>query len=203
MAAAALVCLCTTAFARPADAQVNIKVLGGLTSAAERQPFFGGAIGAGVGWIELDVEAGRMTDILPSGLLDRLNDLQRQRGLPVRAIAKMPATYVAGNLRIMAPAGPVRPFVSVGTGIARLEPRFDVSVVGISLGDVFGAVSVEPRTETLVAVGAGLRLHFGETGLVEAGYRYMVVFTDFGLESGFNVGRPDVSVVYGALGFRF
>ena len=31
----------------------------------------------------------------------------------------------------------------------------------------------------------------------------MVLFTGFGLESGFNVGRPDVSVVYGALGFRF
>jgi len=203
LVAASVVCLLALAAAPPAHAQVSAKVLGGVTRAAGSEPFIAGSLGVRAGFIEVEGEVGRMFDILPSGLLDRLNELQREKGLPVQAIAKMPATYAMGSLRIISPTGPVRPFGTVGAGIARVEPKFDVVVAGISLGDVFGLTSVEARTETMLMAGVGVRIDVGRSGLLEAGYRYLLLFTDFGLESGLTIGRPDVNVVYGALGFRF
>ena len=196
-------CLLLLLSATPAYSQVSGKVLVGMTNAAGQEPLVGGALGLRAGWIELEGEAGRMFDILPSGLLDRLNDLQRERGLQVQAIAKMPATYFTGSLRIISPAGPIRPFGSIGGGIARLEPKFDVTVAGISLGDVFGLTSLDPRTETMLTAGAGVRIDVGRAGLVELGYRYQVLFTEFGLESGLRIDRPDFNTIYGAIGFRF
>jgi opacity protein-like surface antigen len=203
LVAASVACLLALAAASPAQAQVSAKVLGGVTRAAGSEPFISGSLGVRTGFIEVEGEVGRMFDILPSGLLDRLNELQRENGLPVQAIAKMPATYAMGNLRIISPAGPVRPFGTVGVGIARVEPKFDVVVAGISLGDVFGLTSVEARTETMLMAGAGVRIDVGRSGLLEVGYRYLVLFADFDLESGLTIGRPDFNVVYGALGFRF
>jgi hypothetical protein len=203
LVAAPVACVTLLAAVPPAHAQVSAKVLGGMTRAAESEPFIAGALGVRAGFIEVEGEVGRMFDILPSGLLDRLNELQRERGLPVQAIAKMPATYAMGSVRLIAPAGPVRPFAGVGGGIVRVEPKFDVVVAGISLGDVFGLTSVDARTETLLMAGAGVRIDVGRSGLLEVGYRYLLLFTDFGLESGLTIGRPDVNVVYGALGFRF
>jgi hypothetical protein len=201
--AASAVSVLALGIAPPAQAQVSAKVLGGVTRAAATEPFIAGSLGLRAGFIEVEGEVGRLFDILPSGLLDRLNDLQREQGLPVQAIAKMPATYAMGNLRIISPVGPVRPFGTVGAGIARVEPTFDVVVAGISLGDVFGLTSVNPRTETMLMAGAGVRIDVGRSGLLELGYRYLLLFADFGLESGLTIGRPDVNVVYGALGFRF
>jgi hypothetical protein len=201
--AASAVSVLALGIAPPAQAQVSAKVLGGVTRAAATEPFIAGSLGLRAGFIEVEGEVGRLFDILPSGLLDRLNDLQREQGLPVQAIAKMPATYAMGNLRIISPVGPVRPFGTVGAGIARVEPTFDVVVAGISLGDVFGLTSVNPRTQTMLMAGAGVRIDVGRSGLLEVGYRYLLLFADFGLESGLTIGRPDVNVVYGALGFRF
>jgi hypothetical protein len=48
-----------------------------------------------------------------------------------------------------------------------------------------------------------VRIDVGRSGLLEVGYRYLVLFADFDLESGLTIGRPDFNVVYGALGFRF
>jgi hypothetical protein len=201
--AASAVSVLALGIAPPAQAQVSAKVLGGVTRAAATEPFIAGSLGLRAGFIEVEGEVGRLFDILPSGLLDRLNDLQREQGLPVQAIAKMPATYAMGNLRIISPVGPVRPFGTVGAGIARVEPTFDVVVAGISLGDVFGLTSVNPRTQTMLMAGAGVRIDVGRSRLLEVGYRYLLLFADFGLESGLTIGRPDLNVVYGALGFRF
>ena len=195
-------CVAMLVTAGTASAQVSLRVLGGVTTAAGESPFVAGSLGGRLAWIEIDVEGGRMFDILPEGLLDRLNDLQRQQGLPVQAIAKLPATYALGNLRFISPAGPVQPFVSAGAGFARLEPRFDVVVAGISLGDVFGLTSGGTQTEPLATAGAGLRIDVGR-GYLDLGYRYLVIFSDFGLESGLRVGRTHVNSVYGALGISF
>ncbi|HUF46228.1 MAG TPA: hypothetical protein VMM93_00365 [Vicinamibacterales bacterium] len=203
VASGALALAWALALPTTAAAQVSGRFLGGFTHAAEREPFLGAALGLRAGVIEIDGEVGRMFNILPDGLLERLNELQIEQGLPVQAIAKLPATYYMGNLRVFVPLGPVRPFVAVGAGVARLEPRFEVSVAGISLGDVFGLADAAPRTESLFAAGGGVRIHVGDHGLVEAGYRYLFVFTDFSLASGFRVGRPDVNNIYGAIGFRF
>jgi hypothetical protein len=120
----------------------------------------------------------------------------------VQAIAKLPATYVLGNLRLISPAGPVQPFLSAGAGIARLEPRFEVVIAGISLGDVFGLTSTTPQTEPMATAGGGVRIDVGR-GHLDVGYRYLVVFSDFGLESGLRVGRTHVNSVYGMLGISF
>jgi len=165
--------------AAPARAQLYGQVLGGVTHAAQTEPFFAGAIGARITFVDVNVEVGRMMNILPKGLLDQLNELQREKGLPVQAIAELPATYVLGNIRIISPSGPVRPYVGGGIGVARIEPRFNVTVAGISLGDVFGVTSIGRDTRTMLAGGGGLRIDLGPKASLDLGYRYMRVLTDY------------------------
>jgi hypothetical protein len=187
----------------PAAAQVHLQLIGGMTSAAERAPFFGAALGVRLGAIEVDVEGGRFSNILSKGVLAAVNDLQRQRGLAVQGIASVPATYALGSLRVIPGAGPFRPFVSAGFGVARLSPRINVVVEGISLGDVFGLTSFESRTEPMAAVGAGLRVGAGALH-VEAGYRYLVIFNDFRtLNLSANGTMTRINSVYAALGVGF
>lgn len=169
----------TVLAASPARAQVYGQVLGGMTHAAQTEPFFAGAIGARITFVDVNVEVGRMLNILPKGILDQLNELQRARGLAVQAIAELPATYVMGNVRVISPSGPVRPYVGAGIGVARIEPRFNVTVAGISLGDVFGLTDIGADNRTLLAGGAGLRIDLGPRASVDVGYRYMRVLTDY------------------------
>lgn len=185
-----------------ARAQVHLQLLGGATSAAARQPSFGAAIGVRVKFIEIDVEGGRFNDVLSKGVLDGLNELQRQRGLPIQGIASVPANYVLGSLRVIPGAGPFRPFVTAGFGLARLSPRINVVVDGISLGDVFGLTSFGSRTEPMATVGAGLRLD-GRVLHVEGGYRHIVIFSDFRTLNFAGSGPTHVNSVYGAVGVRF
>jgi hypothetical protein len=199
---AAMAVICGLATATGAAAQVSARVTGGVTSAASEAPFVGAGLAARVKWFEVEGEVGRMVDILPDGLLDRLNELQRERDLPVRAVAKLPATYALGTLRLVSSSGPVQPFVTVGAGIARLEPTFEVVVAGVSLGDVFGLTSSGATTEPLVTAGGGLRIDL-RRAVIDLGYRYLAVYTDFGLESGLGRTRSGVNVVYGAIGIVF
>jgi hypothetical protein len=121
----------------------------------------------------------------------------------VQGIATVPATYALASLRIIPGVGPLRPFITAGAGMARLTPRVDVVVEGISLGDVFGLTSLGARTEPLAAVGAGLRLDGGRFH-VEAGYRYIVVFTDFrSANIGAGTTQTRINNVYGAIGVGF
>jgi hypothetical protein len=196
---------CTAILTAPtvARAQVHLQLLGGATSAAETQPFLGAGIGARIGFIEIDVEGGRFRDVVPKGVIEALNDLQRERGLPVQAIASVPATYALAAVRVIPGAGGVRPFISGGAGLARLRPRLDIVIEGISLGDVFGLTSFGSYTVPLATAGAGLRVEIGALHL-EGGYRHVVIFSDF---------RPaDLAVsgvltrlngAYGAIGVRF
>jgi hypothetical protein len=191
--------------AAPVSAQVQMQILGGVTRAAATSPFVGGALTARAGWFEIGGEAGRLVDVLPKGLLDKLNELQRQHGLPVRAIASLPATYVMGTVKLISPVGPARPFVAAGFGIARAQPRFDVTVAGISLGDVFGLTSAQPENDKMLALGGGIRLDVGQRASVEAGYRYLRIYSDFRFDP---TSRNDkvltnAHAFYGALGIRF
>ncbi|MCC7009835.1 MAG: hypothetical protein IT184_13595 [Acidobacteria bacterium] len=183
-------------------AAAHLQILGGVTDAAERAPMFGAALGLRLTFIEVDVEAGHFNNVLSKTLLDALNDLQRERDLPVQAIAELPANYVLGTLRIIPAAGPIRPFLSVGGGVARLKPRLKIVVEGISLGDVFGLTTLGSQDEPIATVGAGLRIDPGKIHL-EVGYRLVAVFTNY---RGFNIsanGATYVNNIYGALGVRF
>lgn len=184
------------------SAQVSARLTGGLTNAAQNQPFFGGGVAIRLGVVEIEAEAGRMVDVLPGGVLDRLNALQMDRDLPVRAIAQLPVKYAMGSLRLVSSAGPLQPFIAVGGGVARIEPRFTIVVEGISLGDVFGLTSQGSVTEPLVTAGAGLRFDV-ERVTVDVGYRYLAIMTNFGLANGFRQGRTDISSLYGTIGVVF
>jgi hypothetical protein len=193
--------LAVVAMPAVARAQVHLQLLGGMTSAAGREPFIGGGIGARLSFIEIGVEAGRLNDVLPRGVLDALNELQREQGLPVQAIASVPATYAFASLRIIPGIGVVRPFVQGGFGMARLEPRVEVNVGGISLGDVFGLTSFAAQTEPMAVAAGGVRI--GNKSHVEVGYRYVVIFSDF---RGFNRNSgvlTYVNALYGAVGVGF
>jgi hypothetical protein len=189
--------------AAPAHAQFIGQAIGGMTSAADQQIFLGGSLGARAGFVEFDVEVGRMRDIMPKGLASALNDLQDERDLPVRAIARLTNTYVSGNLRLISPAGPVRPFVGGGAGLAHLEPKFEISVLGVNLGDLFGLTSVEAQNKLMLHGGGGLSFDVGEQATFDLGYRYLVVDTEFtpvNLVTGVNVRAH---VFYVAFGARF
>lgn len=186
-----------------AHAQAHMQLLGGVTSAAEQNPFFGASIGARLGAIEVGIEGGRFNDILSKGVLDALNQLQEERGLPVQGIASVPATYALASLRVIPGVGPVRPFISGGVGVARMTPRIDVVVDGISFGDVFGLTSLGAHTEPMASVGAGLRIEAGRMH-VEGGYRYLVIFSDFrSLNFSADTAHTRINSVYGAVGVRF
>jgi hypothetical protein len=195
--------LASTAAALPAAAQVHLQFLGGVTRAGETQPFVGGGLGLRIGFVEIDGEVGRFKDILPKGVLDAANDLQEQFGLPVQGIASVPATYAVGSLRFIPAAGPFRPFLSVGYGVARLDPRIDVVVEGISFGDVFGLTSLGKRTEPMVMLGAGLRV--GNKAHLELGYRYVVVFSEFEPDTNFDNDQvlTYVNALYAGVGVGF
>lgn len=194
--------VCAILAPRPASAQAHLQLIGGMTSAAEQQPFFGAQIGMRLSFVEIDIEAGHFQDVMSKGVLSALNELQRQRGLSVQGIASVPAEYAVGSVRIIPGAGPFRPFISGGYGFARLRPRIDVVVEGISFGDVFGLTSFSAQTEPMVNLGAGVRIEGGKMH-VEVGYRYVAIFTDF---RGFNINSnviTHVNSAYGALGVRF
>ena len=187
-----------------ASAQAHLQLLGGETKAGTRHPFFGAQLGVRIHFIEFDAEVGHFNDILPKGVLEALNQLQRDRGLPVEGIASVPATYAVATLRIIPGVGVVRPFVSGSFGAARLEPRINVVIEGISFGDVFGLTSLGTETRPMGMGSAGLRLDF-HVAHIEAGYRWVVVFTDFHRDLNFGNDKvlTFVNAVYGALGVRF
>ena len=188
--------------AAPAQAQFIGQAIGGMTSAADQQIFLGGSIGKRARFVEFDVEVGRMRDILPKDLLSALNELQDELDLPVQAVARLTNTYVSGNVRLISPAGPVRPFVGGGVGLAHLVPKFEVSVLGIDLGDVFGATSFEASNEMMLNGGGGISFDVGEKATFDLGYRYVHIPTKY---SGFNVSGAAVkaNVFYVAFGSRF
>ena len=190
--------------AAPALAQLQLQGLGGMTDSAERAPFYGAALGIKVSFIEIDLEGGRMNNVLPSGVLDALHQLEQQNNLPVQAIARVPATYGLGQVRIIGPHGFFKPFIGAGLGVAHLEPQVDVSVQGIDLGNVFGLTSFQPQNETMGLVSAGLRFDFGPAN-IEGGYRYIVIFSEFQPSTNTNNDKvlTHVNTIYAALAIRF
>jgi hypothetical protein len=190
----------------PAQAQFIGQAIGGMTSAADQQLFLGGSIGKRGRMMEFDVEVGRMRDILPKGLFNAFNELQDSLvDSPVKAIARLTNTYVAGNVRFISPRGPVRPFVGGGAGLAHLAPKFEVTLqVGdftFDLDDVFGS-AFESENKLMTQVGGGLSFDITESATIDTGYRYLMINTDY---SGFNITGVDIRahVFYVAFGGRW
>lgn len=201
LACASLVTGVLALTAAPASAQFIGQAIGGMTSAADQQIFLGGSFGGRARFVQVDVEVGRMRDILPKGLASALNDILEERDLPLSARARLTNTYVSGNLRFISPQGPVRPFVAGGAGLAHLTPKFEITLAGIELGDVFGLTSFDSVNKLMLHAGGGLSFDIGETSTFDAGYRYLVVDADYipiNLTSGFSVKAHVFYVAFGA-----
>ena len=201
---ATVVLVCGVGAVSPARAQVHLQLLGGVTDTASRDAIFGGALGFKGGPVELDLEGGHMREVLPTGIVDELTQYQRDRGLPVQVVASLPATYGLATFRLTAPSGPVQPFIGVGAGLARLEPRLNVTAVGVSLGDVFGITKLDPVTAGMVAASLGLRFDLGHV-LVDTAYRYHGIYADFRPQLDFVHDKVliNVNTVYVGLGVKF
>jgi len=202
--ARALVMACVLCAARPASAQVQLQGLGGRTDAAEHAPFFAGVLGIKITFLEIDLEGGRLQNVLPSGILDQIHRLEQDHGLPLQAIVRVPATYGAGSVRFIVPAGVFQPFVSGGLGVARLQPKFDAAISGINISDLLGGRIIEPQNATIAIIGAGVRLDFHAVN-IEGGYRYYAIFSHFVRTLDFSRDQvvSSVQAIYGALAFRF
>ena len=170
------------------------QVLGGVTSTANEKPFFGGTLGGRLtGWLELSGEFGKMQDVVPPSVRDRVIGLG---GTDPR----VPAIYGLVHLRFIQPHGVVRPFVSAGAGFAQLLPQ----------GGEGAAVTValfpaDNRSKPAVALGGGLRFGFGSNVDIDAGYRYLRIYSDYQIDTNTSNDKvlTNVSCVYGALGIRF
>jgi hypothetical protein len=182
--------------ARPADAQGLIQGMGGVTKTADQNPFFAGLIGGKVGPIEIDGEFGRLTNIVPK----RIGDAAASVG-GGEVKAELPAWYGMGSIRLIAPAGPVQPFVRVGAGAARLHPQFSASDPDLDTEVIFGDGDT---TKFLLGAGGGIRVEVSKV-LIEGGYRYMRVFQKYRSDSDFNNDDVLVNVhmIYAGLGVRF
>ena len=176
------------------------QAIGGMTSAAEQRAFAGALAGATFGSIDINVEGGYMQDVLPKGLFDQLNEFQEN--LDVQAKAILPATYFMGNVRYITPGGSIHVFGGAGFGIAHVKPKFEFTVSGVDLGNIFSVV--EAQNKPMVAFGGGVRFDIGTHSLLDVGYRYMTIFTDYDapLVSKTDI-KASVHTFYGAFGVRF
>lgn len=203
----AALCLAVLAVASSAAAQVHLQLNGGATRAARTDSFVSGELGARLKFVEIDVEAGRMNDVLPDGIIAELDRLQRARGLAVQLRPSLPASYVLGSIKLISPAGGVKPFVSAGYGMARVEPRVDVNVPSLPIADVFGIAVAKKENDPMVTFGAGLRITAApdERVHVDIGYRYVRIFSDFRFDTDLENDRvlTNAHTVYAGVGVRF
>ena len=187
--------------ATPALAQgLYAQAIGGMTSGAEQRAFAGALVGGTFGWFDINVEGGYKQDVLPKGLFDELNEFQED--LEIQAKAILPATYFMGNVRYVTPGGSIHAFAGAGFGIAHVKPKFEVTVSGVDLGNIFSVV--EAQNKPLVSFGGGVRFDIGSYALLDVGYRYTTIFTDYNApligKTGINAS---VHTFYAAYGVRF
>jgi hypothetical protein len=195
------------ALASSASAQVHLQINGGATRASRTDSFVSGELGGRLKFLEIDLEAGRMNDVLPKGIIAELDQLQRARGLAVQLRPSLPASYVLGSIKLISPAGGLKPFVSAGYGIARVEPRVDVNVPSLPIADVFGIAVAKKENDPMVTFGAGLRITAAPDDRVhvDVGYRYVRIFSDFRFDTDLGNDRvlTNAHSVYAGLGVRF
>jgi hypothetical protein len=183
--------------AQPVGAQVLVQGIGGITKTASQNPVFAGAIGGKAGPVELNVEVGKFTNIIPKTIFDNT------KAATAGAVeAELPAWYGMGNLKLIAKSGAVQPFVQVGAGAARLHPQFTTNDPRVTLLAQFGDDG--DATKFMAGAGGGLRIAVNKA-IVEGGYRFVRVFHNF--ETDTNLGNDEVLVnvhmFYVSVGFHF
>lgn len=160
----------------------------GVTFQSETAAVFGGEFGVAiVPMLHIYGAVGRMQDALPNDIQDFIDLIDD------RINASLPALYVMGGVRAIAPSGPVRPYVMFGAGFAHLEGKFEFNGRDVT-DEVEEELELElSSNEFAFELGGGLMIPVGGSAFVDSGYRYTRI----------NGADINVSRVYGGFGVRF
>ena len=194
--AMAMACVLVGA-ATSAQAQAGIvQGIVGMTNTTKTQPFYAGSIGGKIGWLEINGEAGKMEDILPQRVHDQIVSVAGSG-----VVAKVPAVYGLINVRIAPTSGVVRPFVSAGMGGVQLRPEMSAAAAPVAET----LYPTDNRTKVAIAVGAGLEVGLGKVAVIDGGYRYFRIYSDYKLDTNTSNDKvlTNVNCLYASLGFRF
>lgn len=210
---AALIAICALACLaapRPTAAQARgyVQGFGGVTFATETDGVYGGGVAIAVGrGIDVFGEAGWMRNAISSAASDRVNEVeggirtsvafQFGPSVPVEFRARVPAYYGLGGVRVRGPrAGRLATYIEGGFGVARLDPQLRLTVNGDSLdreaGTLTGITTRETRDELIASAGAGVSVSPFTRIRLEAGYRYIRIMGDDGV----NVSRLHAGIGY-------
>lgn len=190
-------CAFLLATAAPALAQAGVlEGMAGVTDTNDKNMFYAGAIGGRVGWIEITGEFGRMNNILPKKVHDALVVIDPTVDARVRA------NYGLVNLRFVPDAGVVRPFIGGSVGAAQLRP----TITPASLGGIAATLyPTDNRTKFVLAANAGLEFGIAKAAVIDLGYRYFRIYSDYHLNTTSSDDRvlTNVNCFYGLVGVRF
>lgn len=167
--------------------RVTIEGVGGVTFEHAAGGVFGGGVGyAPSKYVEVLVEAGRMTNVLPKATVANLDAVASSfvanGTTPFVYAAKRPGIYGLGALRIttgMSRSG-LQPFIEGGAGLAHVTSKVSARSAGVDETSAFlAAIAPLPsQTRAMLTVGAGLSVRAGKRAVVDLGYRYGLIFTD-------------------------
>jgi opacity protein-like surface antigen len=165
---------------------------------------------------------GRFSDVLPSDVHDRLEEIARASLLkPIEGpifinvsfpapssivrgarsdIARFfnataPSFYAAGGLRFSVPTdGRTHPFLEAQAGIAHIDVDVESGVAGIDVEEVRQAADMAGGSDLLMVLGSGMSVGLSGSAALEFGYRYQRIFTAPGI---------NVHTAYGGLRIVF
>jgi opacity protein-like surface antigen len=192
---AATMFLVVAAVPAPARAQNSqVHGFGGLTFGdVTSSSTFGGGIAAPLGDnMQVIVEGGRMTDVVPS-LLGTIVDFT-----PIDF--GVSAFYGEAGIRVLGSSNQaVRPYAEATAGFARLRTNFHGTPAD---GVLSAALGLFDSTEPLLGVGGGVIVQGGPV-FVDLGYRYKKILADNSLQSLLTGGDFSVNQVRFGVGVRF
>jgi Outer membrane protein beta-barrel domain len=162
-----------------ATAQEHGHVAGvyGWTFGDETASLYGAQFGVGLGGA-FSIVGGveKLDDVLTGRYALFLYDLSSLPGIDITA--KIPATYYGAGLRWSFPGMTVKPYGQFEIGATSLRPEIAVALAGEDVTDEVFSPGELDTTATTIALSGGLRGDIGEHFLVEAGFKFLDIFTD-------------------------
>jgi len=177
--------------------------LGGVTFGTATSSILGGQVGVRIApSIFVIGEIGRMQNVLPSEIADRIPEaealVEAEFGVTADFDVKAPAFYGFGGVRWAQARRRIAPFAEGGAGFGHITADITAIIDGIDVShlidDEVPEVGDLSTTEFLLAFGGGVNIGLSSRVSADAGYRFMRIFTE---ES-----QPNTSIVYGAVKVR-
>lgn len=177
--------------------------LGGVTFGTETSSIIGGQVGVRIARsIFVIGELGRLWDVLPGEIADRVPELEdlieAEFDVTAEFDVKAPAFYGFGGIRWAQAGRRIAPFAEAGAGFGHITADITAIIDGVDVSDLaesqVGDIVNPSTTEFLLAFGGGVNIGLSSRLSADAGYRFMRIFTE---ES-----QPNTSIVYGAVKLR-